>query len=193
MRRFFSSRKGIGALPLVLILIAVFAGAFFLYRSWQGGAGSKKETAGTATTPPPGKAAPTTAPPFSLKDINGNVYSSGRFAGKPTVINFFATYCPPCREEIPGFVEVYNRHKGKGFELIGISFDKDTQGELPAFIRRNRIEYPILFGDVVTARAYGGVYNLPTTFFVGKDGQIKNVHVGYMDRDTFDREVQKLL
>jgi peroxiredoxin len=193
MKRMFASRKGIGTLPMVLILIVVFAGAFFLYRNWQGGAGSKKEPGETATSTPPGVSAPAAAPPFSLKDINGNVYSSDRFAGKPTVINFFATYCPPCREEIPGFVEVYNRHKGKGFQLIGISFDRDTREHLPGFIANNRIEYPILFGDVGTARAYGGVYNIPTTFFVGKDGQIKNVHVGYMDQDTFDREVQKIL
>ena len=195
MRPMFDSRKGIGALPLilVLILVVVLAGSFVLYRNWQGGAGSKKETRETATTPPPGGAAPKIAPPFSLPDISGNVYSSDRFAGKPTVINFFATWCPPCREEIPGFVEVYNRHREKGFELIGISLDKDTRENLPGFIMNNRIEYRILFGDLATTRAYGGVSSIPTTFFVGKDGQIKNVHVGYIDRDTFDREVRKLL
>jgi peroxiredoxin len=193
MRRIFFSRKGIGAVPLVLILIVVFAGAFVLYRNWQGGVGSIKESRGTATSPPPGVTTPKTAPPFSLKDINGNVYSSDRFAGKPTVINFFATWCPPCREEIPGFVEVYNRHKGKGFELIGIALDKENRENLPGFIMNNGIEYRILFGDLTTTRAYGGVSSIPTTFFVGKDGQIKNIHVGYIDTDTFDREVMKIL
>ena len=193
MRRLLASRRGIGGLPLVLILIVVFAAALVLYRNWQGAAGPGKESRESASSPTHGEAAPQTAPPFSLPDVNGNVYSSDRFAGKPTVINFFATYCPPCREEIPGFVEVYNRHKGNGLQLIGISFDRDTREHLPGFIANNRIEYPILFGDVSTARAYGGVYNLPTTFFVGKDGRIKNVHVGYMDQDTFDREVQKIL
>jgi peroxiredoxin len=170
-------------------LIIVFAGAFFLYRNWKAGVDREKGPRVAATSPPAG----VTAPPFSLPDINGNVYSSDRLAGKPAVINFFATWCPPCREEIPGFVEVYNRHKGKGFELIGIALDKDTRGNLPGFIMQNRIEYRILFGDLQTARAYGGVSSIPTTFFVGKDGQIKNVHVGYIDQDTFDREVQKLL
>ena len=182
MRRMFASRKGIGALPLVLALIAVLAGAC-----------SKKETGEPAPSPPAGVPGPKVAPPFTLKDIDGNTYSSDRFAGKPTVINFFATWCPPCREEIPGFVEVYNRHKGKGFELIGISLDKDSRENLPGFIMRNKIEYRILFGDLATTRAYGGVSSIPTTFFLGKDGRIKNVHVGYIDKDTFDREVQKLL
>src|SRR5512139_614306 len=189
MRRIFLSRKGIGALPLVLVMIVVFAAVFILYRNWQGGAGPKKESRETS----PSVSRGATAPPFSLKDINGNVYSSDRFAGKPTVINFFATWCEPCREEIPGFVEVYNRHKGKGFELIGISLDKDSRENLPGFIQQNQIGYKILFGDLTTTRAYGGVSSIPTTFFVGKDGRIQNVHVGYIDKDTFDREVRKLL
>ena len=109
------------------------------------------------------------------------------------VINFFATWCPPCKAETPGFVEVYNKHKSKGFELIGISLDIDTRENLPGFLMSNKIEYRILFGDLATARAYGGVSSIPTTFFVGKDGEIKNVHVGYMDRDAFDKEVMKLL
>ena len=109
------------------------------------------------------------------------------------VINFFATWCPPCREEIPGFVEVYNKHKGKGFELIGISLDTDSRENMPGFIMNNKVEYRILFGDLDTARAYGGVAALPTTFFVGKDGEIKNIHVGYIGKDAFDKEVMKLL
>jgi len=193
MNHGLSSRRGIGVLPLVLLLLGIFAGAFLLYRNWKSGVDSgntSREAPPPATSGTPGLR---TAPPFSLKDISGNVYSSSRFAGKPAVINFFATWCPPCRNEIPGFVEVYNRHRGKGFELIGISLDTDTRGNLAGFIAENRIEYRVLFGDLATARSYGGVSSIPTTFFVGKDGEIKNVHVGYIDRDTFEKEVQKLL
>jgi peroxiredoxin len=179
------SRKGIGAVPLILMLVVVFAGALFLYRNWLSGLEMKKAA--------PGFSGSRTAPPFSLPDTNGNIYSSAQLAGKPTVINFFATWCPPCREEIPGFVEVYNKHKEKGFELIGISLDTDTRENLPGFLMSNKIGYRILFGDLATARAYGGVSSIPTTFFVGKDGEIKNVHVGYIDKDAFDKEVKKLL
>ncbi|MGE5285137.1 MAG: TlpA family protein disulfide reductase [Actinomycetota bacterium] len=176
-----SLREGIGRVTLILALVVVLAGAFLLHRVLQPG-------------PEPGMPSMLeTAPPFSLKDTNGNVYSSSQFAGKPAVINFFATWCAPCREEIPGFVEVYNRHKANGLELIGISLDTDTRANLPGFLVSNKIGYRILFGDLSTARSYGGVSTIPTTFFVGKDGKIKNVHVGYMDKDAFDREVQKLL
>jgi len=183
-----ASRKGLGALPLILVLIVVFAGTFLLYRNWRAGVGSGKD----APAPASGALVSRVAPPFSLKDTNGNIYSSSQFAGKPTVINFFATWCAPCRDEIPGFVEVYNIHKGKGFELIGIALDADSRKEMARFIMNQGIVYRILFGDLATARAYGGVTSIPTTFFVGKDGEIKNVHVGYLDKDDFDREVKKL-
>lgn len=183
------SRKGIGAVPLILALVVVLAGAFLLYRNRQPETDVTKTGPGTAAWPSGSR----TAPPFSLKDTNGNIYSSDQLAGKPAVINFFATWCPPCREEIPGFVEVYNKHRSEGFELVGISLDTDTRGNLPGFLMSNKVGYRILFGDLATARAYGGVSVLPTTFFVGKDGEIKNVHVGYMDKDAFDKEVRKLL
>ena len=189
MMRGMFSRNGIGAVPLILVLAVVLAGAFLLYWNLQPGKDAKK------ARPEPATAAPVsgTAPSFSLKDTNGNIYSSAQLAGKPAVINFFATWCPPCKAEIPGFVEVYNKHRSKGFELVGISLDTDTRENLPGFLMSNKIGYRILFGDLATARAYGGVTALPTTFFVGKDGKIRNIHVGYMDKDAFDKEVMKLL
>jgi peroxiredoxin len=174
---------GSGALPLVLVLLVALSCAVFLYWSWHPAAPTAVQPQGSGEA----------APPFSLKDVNGNSYSSTRFAGKPTVINFFTTWCPSCKEEIPGFVEVYNRHKDKGFELIGISLDTDTRGALPGFLAGNRIEYPVLLGDLDTLRAYGGFSSVPTTFFVGRDGKIKNIIVGYIGREVFDLEVRKLL
>jgi len=191
MNRFLRSEKGVGALPLVLVLIVVLSAALFLYRSWRSGAErGSQETSSTATTGPRGGV---NVPAFSLKDVNGNIYSSSGFAGKPTVINFFATWCPPCREEIPGFVEIYNKHKGKGFELIGISLDTDSREDLPGFLAANRVEFRVLIGNLETARAFGGVTSIPTTFFVGKDGRIKKVLMGYIGKEDFDREVQELL
>ena len=88
---------------------------------------------------------------------------------------------------------MYNKHRSAGFELVGISLDADSRENMPGFLMSNKVGYRILFGDLATARAYGGVSSLPTTFFVGKDGEIKNIHIGYMDKDAFDKEVRKLL
>lgn len=174
-------------LLIAVILAAAFAGAVIAYRHWTA---RPPEPAAPPDVRPPGSRL---APPFALKDIDGNIVSSERFAGKPFVVNFFATWCPPCREEIPGFVEVYRKYRDRGFELVGISLDTDTRPNLPAFIASNRIDYRVVIGDIPTARSYGGVSSIPTTFFVGRDGEIKNVHVGYLDREAFEREVLKIL
>ncbi len=177
--------------PLVLagVLILASAAALLLHRYAQRGNLFDRGETSAAAAPRAG----TNAPAFSLKDISGNVVQSSHLLGKPVVINFFATWCPPCLDEIPGFVDVYNRYKDRGLELVGISLDTDTRENLPAFIMSHRIGYRILLGDLATARAYGGVSTLPTTFFIGKDGRIKNIHVGYLDRDDFEREVKDLL
>ncbi|MFA6149304.1 MAG: TlpA disulfide reductase family protein [bacterium] len=193
MKRGAMSRKGIGTLPLILVLVVVLAAAFLLYRNRQTETKPEKAGPGPVAGTASGPSGLKTAPPFSLPDTNGNIYTSSQLAGKPVVINFFATWCPPCKAETPGFVEVYNKHRSAGFEMIGISLDTNTRGDLPGFLMTNKIGYRILYGDLATTRAYGGVSSIPTTFFVGKDGEIKNVHVGYMDKDAFDREVRKLL
>ncbi len=174
---------------LFTVLALILAGAVVYYLATPGFRSGAADRSPVVRTPTAGSP----APEFSLLDISGNRVSSSRFLGKPVVINFFATWCPPCREEVPGFVEVHRKYRDRGLELVGISLDTDTRENLPRFIASNRIEYRILFGDLSTARAYGGVTSLPTTFFIGKDGIIRNVHVGYLDRDLFDQEVRKLL
>lgn len=177
---------------LAAVLLLALAGAVAHHLATPG------RRAGTSTAPGRSGAGRATAPgmpapEFSLMDINGNRVSSSRFLGKPTVINFFATWCPPCREEIPGFAEVHRKYRDRGFEMVGISLDTDTRSHLPGFIAGNRIEYRILLGDLSATRAYGGVTSIPTTFFIGKDGVIRNIHVGFIDLESFDREVRKLL
>jgi len=177
--------------PLILGIVAAAALAAGVvgYSVHRAGA-PPREDASRSAPASPGKR---TAPPFSLADINGNRVDSSRFSGKPTVVNFFATWCPPCREEIPGFVAVYDKYKDRGLEVVGISLDTDTRGNLPGFIMSNRIGYRVLLGDIATVQAFGWGSGIPATFFIGKDGEIRTVHVGFMDRDAFDREVQKLL
>jgi len=176
------------SLALAGVLVLAFTGALFLYLNTHRGKPDDGEGTRDRFLPREGSAPPA----FSLRDVSGNVVDSSHFLGKPTVINFFTTWCAPCLEEIPGFVDVYNKYKDRGFELVGISLDTDTRENLPAFVMRHKIEYRILLGDLTTTRAYGGVFSLPTTIFLGKDGRIRNVHVGYLGRNAFDSEVRKL-
>lgn len=177
--------------PLILTIVAavVLAAAVVWYSGRREATPPREAAPGSAPAP----AVPRTIPAFSLSDVSGNRVDSSLFRGRPAVINFFATWCPPCREEIPGFVAVYDKYKGRGIELVGISLDTDTRGNLPAFVMTNRIAYRILLGNVDTVKAFAWGSAIPATFFIGRDGEIKNVHVGFIDRDTLDREVQKLL
>lgn len=174
-----------------ILFAGVLAAAIVTAFLWQ--RGRQEGPAAPAGSAPAQTEVGRMAPPFTLNDISGNIVASERFLGKPTVINFFATWCPPCREEIPGFVEVFNKYRSGGFELVGISLDVESRGNLPEFMVRNGIEYRILLGDLATTRAYGGVKSIPTTFFIDKDGRIRNVHVGYIDKDAFEREVRKIM
>jgi peroxiredoxin len=181
---------------LAVVVAAVFAGGVFLYRSWQPAAPPPGPSASAPETAPEGAAAPVDglpAPSFTLPLASGGTFSSDSLKGKAAVVNFFATWCPPCREEIPGFVEVYEKYKDKGFVLVGISVDTDTRKNLPVFLSERAVKYPVVTGDLETARAYGGVSSIPATFFIGKDGKIRNSHVGYMDKAAFEAEVKKLL
>ncbi len=170
---------------LVVAVAAIVAAAVV----WYSGRRQAEPPRRAATAP----AGPRTVPAFSLTDISGNRVDSSVVRGKPAVINLFATWCPPCREETPGLVAVYDKYKGRGFEVLGISLDTDTRGELAGFVAGNRITYRVLLGDIDTVKTFGAGPAIPVSFFVGRDGVIRHVHVGFIDRDTLEREVQKLL
>ncbi len=177
--------------PLVFGLVVALAivGAVILVRSRHPGAPSGGDT----SKPGPAPAAAQTLPAFSLPDISGNRVDSSLFHGKPTVVNFFATWCPSCRDEIPGFVAAYDRYRDRGLEVVGIALDTDTRRHLPGFIESYRVTYRVLLGDMATMQAFGAGPGIPATFFIGRNGRIVSVHVGYMAPDAFDSEVLKLL
>jgi len=179
--------KGSSAFRMLLILAVVFAGAIFIYQSWHSG-----RDKGVSKTRLSDLMGSVDTPPFTLKNIHGEEFSSSRLTGKPAVINFFTTWCPACLEEIPGFIEVYEKYKESGFELIGIVLNADAE-TLPAFIAARNINYRILLGNMETVRTYGGFSSVPTTFMIGKDGKIKNILRGYISKDVFETEVRKLL
>ena len=180
MNPFMKHEKGSGALPALFIVTILITVASCIYWSCHSSGTSSAKSLKSMD-----------APFFTLKDIQGEEFSSSQLMGKPAVLNFFATWCPSCREEIPGFVDVYEKYRS-GFELIGIALDSDPQ-VLPPFIARQKIQYKILVGNLDVVRLYGGFQTIPTTFFIGKDGKIKNVLIGYISNEVFEREVLKLL
>jgi thiol-disulfide isomerase/thioredoxin len=132
------------------------------------------------------------SPAFSAKDVTGKIVDSATLKGKIMVINFWATWCPPCREEIPDFVAFYEANKAKGLEIIGFSVDQLTPAEVKAFAVKNKMAYPVILADAKTIRAFDPGQYIPTTFIVDKQGRIRHKQVGLLDRKTLDDWFRKL-
>lgn len=133
------------------------------------------------------------APSFSLLTPDGVLFSSSEFQGKATLIDFWATWCPPCQEEVPGFVELYNRYRDKGLVVVGISVDEGGVEQVKAFMEKYSVNYPIVMADDEVLRAFGGIRGLPTTFLVNAQGRIVKRYVGFHSATEFEKDISNFL
>lgn len=133
------------------------------------------------------------APAWELKDVEGKTVKSTDFAGKVVVLDFWATWCGPCRMEIPGFVELQNEHTGAGLVVIGVSLDDDATGVVKPFMKKMGINYPVVMGDERMTDVFGGIEGIPTTFIIDRSGRIVTKHVGSAPKDVFERDIAPLL
>jgi len=121
------------------------------------------------------------APDFTLFDINGVEYSLSKLKGKVVLINFWATWCGPCRMEIPEFNELYEKYKDAGFEILGVSIS-DSPNQLIQFMKSFQVDYPVLHGSKFDiskiTQMYGGISSVPTSFIIGKNGSIIRLYPG---------------
>ncbi len=146
----------------------------------------------TGDKAPPGPSAKS-APSFTLQDLKGNQISLSDFKGKVVVLDFWATWCPPCVKEIPHFIELYEQYKDRGFAMVGISVDLEGISVVKLFARKYRVNYPILMADGQVQKAYGGIPNIPTTFVIDSAGNIRHKYVGYIDKAVFEANIKALL
>jgi cytochrome c biogenesis protein CcmG/thiol:disulfide interchange protein DsbE len=129
---------------------------------------------------------------FNLEDLKNNKVSLKDFKNKIIILDFWATWCPPCREEIPDFIALYNIFKIKGVEIIGISLDR-SRDKVYSFVKLNNVNYPILFGNSKVSTDYGGIRAIPTTFIINQKGEIVKKYVGFQKKTVFEKEINRLL
>lgn len=134
-----------------------------------------------------------TAPGFSLQDSAGATFKLADYRGKVVLLNFWATWCGPCQEEIPWFIDFEREFKSRDFEVLGISLDERGWDAVKPYIVRKKVNYRVAIGDAALAQLYGNVEGLPTTFVIDRQGRIARIHVGEAARDTYRAEILQLL
>jgi cytochrome c biogenesis protein CcmG/thiol:disulfide interchange protein DsbE len=136
------------------------------------------------------------APDFQVMDLSGKSISLSDYKGKVLFLNFWATWCPPCRAEIPDFVEVYGQQKAKGLEILGISLDSKGKDAIVAFVEKFKINYPVVLETRNTTEKIIDDYQpgqfIPTTIVIDKQGRIRNKQVGQMTKDMLLKYFQQL-
>lgn len=135
---------------------------------------------------------PTLVPPFTLKDLEGRIISPADWRGKAVLINFWATWCPPCREEIPDLIKLQTKYNGR-LQIIGISDDTGSVETVKSFVQEHKMNYPVAMASPELEAKFGGVMGLPTSFLLDTEGRVVQKHVGLRNPDLYDKEIRALL
>jgi peroxiredoxin len=133
------------------------------------------------------------APDFSLYDLEGNMIKLSDHKGKVVIIDFWATWCGPCRVGIPEFIEIQNRFGKEKLTVLGISVDHGDKSLVAAFAKVYKINYPVLYFTPEVIEAYGGIQGIPTTFIIDREGKVREKLIGYHQKEYFIQTVNRLL
>lgn len=132
------------------------------------------------------------APDFALADLEGELFRLSDHRGKVIVLNFWATWCPPCRAEIPAFIGLQDEFREAGVLFVGISLDEEGAAVVAPFVEARGVNYPILPNGQAVAAQFGGVHALPTTLLIDRAGQIRFRHEGFLLPQALRRPLQQL-
>lgn len=133
------------------------------------------------------------APGWKLRDLEGQEVTSEQFKGKVVVVDFWATWCAPCIEEIPGYIALQKKYGPEGLAIIGISLDQAGPARVKAFAAANGMNYTIVMGDEAVVEAFGGVESIPTTFLISREGRILDKKVGAAAPAVYEQLVKRAL
>jgi len=135
----------------------------------------------------------TEAPEFALPDLDGKVVKTGDLRGKVVILDFWATWCPPCRQEVPHFIALQSKYRDQGLAIVGLSLDKGGASVVKPFVEEYNVNYMMLIANDETASSYGGITGIPTTFVIDKNGKVVKRFLGYTDPEVFEETIKPLL
>lgn len=133
------------------------------------------------------------APDFTLNDASGRPIRLSESRGKVVLLNFWATWCAPCKQEIPWFIEFQQSNRQRGFAVLGVSMDEDGWSSVKPYIDESRVNYPVMIGNAETARLFGGVDSIPLTLIIDRSGRIAAVHNGLCTKNEYESDISAVL
>lgn len=133
------------------------------------------------------------APPFRLVSMGGEEIAMEDYKGKVVFINFWATWCAPCRLEIPDFISLQEEYGDRGFQVLGVALDEDGLEKVRSYAEEIGINYPIVFDDYTLANKLGGVFAMPSTYMIDANGIIRGRKIGYFPEEEMEEKLQTLL
>jgi len=172
--------------PQILFFIAAIVAAMLF-------AGVRMARKNRANGPTNGQLMGNLAPDFELQGLDGKSMKLSDFRGKAVLLNFWATYCEPCKIEIPWFVELQKEYGPQGFQIVGVAMDDASTEDIAKFAKEMGVNYPILLGKESVGQSYGGVSVLPISFFLDRDGKLIAREFGLQSRSVFVDHIKKAL
>ena len=172
--------------PLILFFIAAIVAAMLFV-------GIRMARNNRMNGPGNGQLIGSLAPDFELPALDGKKVKLSDLRGKAVLLNFWATYCGPCKIEMPWFVELQKEYGPQGFQIVGVAMDDASTEEIAKFAKEMGVNYPILIGQDSVAQSYGGVSVLPTTFFIDRDGKVTAREFGLRSRSDFVDDIKKAM
>jgi thiol-disulfide isomerase/thioredoxin len=133
------------------------------------------------------------APDFTLDSLDGKAVTLSAYHGQAVLLNFWATWCGPCKVEMPWFVELQKEYGPQGLQIVGVAMDDASKEEIDKFVKEMGVNYPILIGKESVGQEYGGVNVLPTTFFIDRDGKVVAREFGLQSRSVFVDHIKQAL
>jgi thiol-disulfide isomerase/thioredoxin len=172
--------------PLILFFVAAIVAAMLSF-------GIRTARDNRANGRPKGQLIGSPAPDFELPALDGKNLKLSDLRGKAVLLNFWATYCGPCKVEMPWFVELQKEYGEQGFQIVGVAMDDASTEDIAKFAKQMGVNYPILIGKDSVGESYGGVSVLPTTFFVDRDGKLIAREFGLQSRSVFVDHIKKAM